>query len=84
MAGAEGCALIHTHTHIYTTCVKQVTAEKLLPNTGSPAGCSVMTQRGGMGRRLKRDVLVTQARYILCDPTDCQVSLHGILSKDAG
>ena len=26
----------HRHTHTYTVCVKQITAEKLLYNTGSP------------------------------------------------
>ena len=36
--------------NIYTlSCIKQIAGEKLLFNTGSPARCSVMTQRGGMG-----------------------------------
>ena len=60
MAGAECCVLIHTHTHTHThiyiyiyicTCVKQITAEKLLHNTGSPAGCSVMTSMSGTAGR---------------------------------
>ena len=38
-------------TYIYATCVKQIAGEKLLPNTGSPASGSVMTERrGGRGR----------------------------------
>ena len=30
-------------------CVRKTAGEKLLFNTGSPAWCSVMTQRGGVG-----------------------------------
>ena len=37
---------------IYTPpCVQQIADKKLLCNTGSPAWCSVMTWRGGIGGR---------------------------------
>ena len=77
MAGAEGCALIHTHTHIYTTCVKQVTAEKLLPNTGSPAGCSVMTSMSGIaGREASEEGNVC---IIMADLHCCKVETNATL-----
>ena len=48
----EGGASSEGSTDIYTQpCVKQTASGKLLPRTGSPALCSVMAFRGGIGRR---------------------------------
>ena len=43
--------------NMYTlSCVQEITSGKLLFNIGSPAWCSVMTQRGEMGEgKLKRE-----------------------------
>ena len=50
-------------TDIYTLPrVKQLASGKLLYNTGSPAWCSVMTQRDGVQGR--EDRLKREGRYI--------------------
>ena len=57
MAGEEDSGTNReSSTDMYTpACVKQTASGKLLHSTGSPAGCSVMTERGGMreGREAK-------------------------------
>ena len=46
-----------SRTDIYTLRVKQLASGKLLYSTGSSALCSVMTDRGGMGKRCRREGL---------------------------
>jgi len=49
-SGARSKTNWGSSTDIYTlSCVKHIASGKLLYNTGSPAWCSVMTWRGGMG-----------------------------------
>ena len=70
------CAHSHTHTYIYT-CVKQITAEKLLHNTGSPAGCSVMTSMSGtVGREAPEEDNVC---IIMADLHCCKVETNTLL-----
>ena len=52
IGGKERVGEIESSIDIYILpCVKQTASGKLLPRTGSPALCSVMAFRGGMGRR---------------------------------
>jgi len=78
--GMNGECNINIHRWPY---VKQIAGEKLLCNTGSPACCSVMTYKGGMGvgRREAQgggDIYIyaaaaaksLQSCPTLCDPID--------------
>ena len=56
---------------IYTPpCAKYIAGEKLLYNTGSPAWCSVMTLRGGIGEGRKTqegsDKCIIMADLLCC------------------
>ena len=64
----RGWDIGESSTVIYTlSWVREIAAKKLLYNAGSPAWCSLMTWRGGVGGRgwrLKTEVVYIRAKSL--------------------